>query len=128
MIKPCRRVVLGILLYRRTHEKPRVATHRIGHIGERIEREIWQDRIVYMCYWVRICGGAWLARARKRGSVYNGYRRLPVWPYPAGRKRWNVQLNAIQTPDLTDGFEIPENKILALLVGASRGPAELISM
>ena len=80
-----------------------------------------------------MCSGVWVrggirAAGRKWGSVHNGDRRLPVWSDPACGRRWHDQLYAIQTLDLTDSFEIPKDKRLVFLDGASGGPAELISM
>jgi hypothetical protein len=76
---------------------------------------------------VRIRSGIRTA-GRKWGPVDNGDRRLPIWPDPAGRWRWDDQLYALQTLDLTDRFELPKGKRLVFLDGAVGGAAELISM
>src|SRR5260370_728130 len=127
MVEPRRCVVLGILLYGGTDEQTCVAAHGIGHIGQGIERKVRQDRSIYMCRGVRIRSGIWPA-CREWGSIHNGNRRLSVWANPTGRRRWHVQLNAVQTPGLTDRFEISKDKGLAFLDGTSGGPAELVSM
>src|ERR1700722_9269819 len=114
MVESRRRVVLGVLLHGRRDEQSRIAVYGIRHVGQREERQIRQDRFIYMCRWVRVRSGVGTAD-RKWGPVHNGDRRLPVWPDPAGRGGWDNQLHTIQPLDLTDGFEIPKDKRLLIL-------------
>src|SRR5260370_27859857 len=114
MVEPRRCVVLGILLYGRSDEQPRVAAH--AGIRQGKERKVRQDRSINMCRGVWIRSGIWPA-CRKWGSIHNGDRRLSVWPNPTGRRRRHVQLYAVETPGLTDRFEISKDKSLVFLEG-----------
>src|SRR5258706_14190572 len=91
VVQPRRRVVLRILLHGRRDEQSCIAVHGIGHIGQRKERKIRQDRSIYMGRGGRVRRGVRTV-CRERGSVHNGERWVPVWPEPPGLRRWEHQL------------------------------------
>src|SRR6202158_518829 len=76
---------------------------------------------------VRIWRGTWLAGSRKRASLYNSNRRLPVGADPARCRRHHGMAESVALP-LTDPFVIEEDESLVLNNRGPTGGSELVTM